>query len=97
MNFIPLDYSSPPKDDGLYWVAGTRPACEPDDDGDGVVRTGYTGKAEQFVALVWLSVTAGGVVFHAVDRHTIGTVHEDDSVTHYAPFQIPAHPEAISP
>lgn len=95
MKFSPLDYSSPPSD-GFYWVAGTRPVADPDDCSDGVVRSGYTGETEKFVALVWLSVGEDNCIeYHAVDRDNMGTVHEEDSVTHYAPFMKPAHPEAV--
>ncbi|SIQ99167.1 hypothetical protein [Aquipseudomonas alcaligenes] len=93
MKFSSLDYSSPP-DEGIYWVAGTRPVIDCDADFDGGLRAVPTNETERFVALVWLTPSIyGGIEFDAVDPHNMGTVHEEDSVTHYAPFVMPPHPE----
>ncbi|MCY1310733.1 hypothetical protein D9M70_609580 [compost metagenome] len=68
-----------------------------DADFDGNLRAVPTGETERFVALVWLTPSEdGGIEFDGVDRHNMGTVHEEDSVTHYAPFVMPPHPEEIT-
>jgi len=91
VNYFRLDYTAPPTE-GIYWVAGTRPVIDCDASFDGSPCGVHTGESERFVSLVWLTPNQdGGIVFDGI----VGSVDELDSVTHYAPLVMPAHPEEM--
>ena len=79
---------------GEFWVCGTHPDRDCDEDIDGNA-TGYlTGKAVPFIALVRICFEPGpeGLFqVEALDRGT-GSFDEDYKITHYMPLLEPEHP-----
>jgi hypothetical protein len=96
-----FNYKAPPES-GLYWVAGTRPVWDVCASDDGSPVGVHTGEQEQFVALVWFQIWTdddGSQVldFAAVDPYNLGKFADEDTVSHFMPHAIPAHPAVATP